>query len=256
MTTQTENKPLYYGHRERLRSRFMKDNGASMDDYEVLELLLTYSIPRRDVKPLAKQILAAYKNDLGAALHAPASELAENFKLGAGTIALFKLVTTCASRIISAAFAGGDEHILSNFDSLNAFCRNEMAYLDVEEFRAFFLDDQCRFLSQKVLSRGTINMAHVSARELVKYALEAHANLIILAHNHPNGDCKPSKADITVTRMLCDNIDIMDLQIVDHLIITKNDTYSFVAAGLMKPWRVAEAEKEKKLQKMLANDKI
>lgn len=87
MTDDKQEKPLYLGHRERLRARFLADDGASMPDYEVLELLLTMSIPRRDVKPLAKKLIAKY-GDIGGVLHAPAHELIDVCGLSVNTLAL------------------------------------------------------------------------------------------------------------------------------------------------------------------------
>ena len=252
MKTVKEEKPLYLGHRERLRTRFLKDNGASMDDYEILELLLTLSIPRRDVKPLAKKILAAYKDDLGSVLHASAKELAENFKLSASTIASFKLITTCATRMASSCFAENNSPVFTNLDSIIDFCRNEMAYLDVEEFRAFFLDQQYRYISQEVLSRGTINRAYVTFREITHYALDAKAVHVILCHNHPSGDCTPSAEDKRLTAGLCEHFASMDIDILDHIIISKRDVFSFASSGLIPCMAVKEKLKQEKQKKMLA----
>ena len=252
MITQKEEKPLYLGHRERLRKRFLKDNGCSMDDYEILELLLTYAIPRRDVKPLAKQLLAAYKHDLGAVLHTDPKLLAEKFKLGDMPIALFKLVITCAERMASACFAESKTIILSNLDSVIEFCRHKMAYLDVEEFRVFYLDEQCRYIGEELLSRGTINRTHVYSREFFKQVIGAKAMNVILCHNHPSGDCKPSDEDKILTKKLCEELTAIDISIIDHLIVTRNDYFSFSLAGLIPNSKVQEQMRAEKRKKMLA----
>ncbi|MBR1904536.1 MAG: DNA repair protein RadC [Alphaproteobacteria bacterium] len=254
MTTQEakEEKPLYLGHRERLRKRFLKDDGFSMDDYEVLELLLTYAIPRRDVKPLAKQLLAAYQHDLGAVLHADPKMLAEKFKIGEMPVALFKLVNTCAARMASACFSDRKTIILSNLDSVVEFCRHKMAYLDVEEFRVFYLDQQYHYIGEELLSRGTINRTHVYSREFFRHAIDAKAMNVILCHNHPNGDCKPSEEDKVLTKNLCEELTAVDISIVDHLIVTRNDYFSFSLTGLIPNSKVQEQMRAEKRKKMLA----
>lgn len=252
MKAQKDDKPLYLGHRERLRTRFLKDNGASMDDYEILELLLTYSIPRRDVKPLAKQILAAYNHDFGAVLHAAPEKLIEEFKLSTSTIASFKLVTTCVSRIVSACFEEDKPVFLENLDSIVNFCRNEMAYLDVEEFRVFYLDQNFRYIGQSVMGRGTVNKAHVSVREVAHKALDAKAVFVFFCHNHPSGDCTPSEADVRLTRKLCDNLNGVEIGVLDHLIISKRDVFSFSSVGAIPRLDVQVAMRDVKDKKKLA----
>lgn len=131
MTDDKQEKPLYLGHRERLRARFLADDGASMPDYEVLELLLTMSIPRRDVKPLAKKLVAQY-GDIGGVLHAPAHELIDVCGLSVNTLALLKVVATCALRSSSACFSDSDQPIIAYWDQFEDYCRQLMAYNDVE----------------------------------------------------------------------------------------------------------------------------
>ena len=227
-------KPLYIGHRERLRQRFLSDNGASMPDYELLELLLTMSIPRRDVKPLAKKLIAKY-GDIGSVIHAPIHELLDDCGLGVNTIVLLKLVSTCALRSSCASFCDSKGPIIAFWDQFEDFCRQLMAYKDVEEFRVFFFDDQLHYKGNKLLTTGTINKTAVHPREIIKSAIENKAVILILAHNHPSGECKPSAADKALTEEICMIAEAMDIEVFDHLIITREKIFSFRATGYIKP---------------------
>lgn len=166
MTDDKQEKPLYLGHRERLRARFLADDGASMPDYEVLELLLTMSIPRRDVKPLAKKLVAQY-GDIGGVLHAPAHELIDVCGLSVNTLALLKVVATCALRSSSACFSDSDQPIIAYWDQFEDYCRQLMAYNEVEEFRVFFFDDVLHYKGSKLMNTGTVNKTmHIRAKLL------------------------------------------------------------------------------------------
>ena len=236
MTDDKQEKPLYLGHRERLRARFLADDGASMPDYEVLELLLTMSIPRRDVKPLAKKLVAQY-GDIGGVLHAPAHELIDVCGLSVNTLALLKVVATCALRSSSACFSDSDQPIIAYWDQFEDYCRQLMAYNEVEEFRVFFFDDVLHYKGSKLMNTGTVNKTMAHPRESIKAALDNKAVIIILAHNHPSGECKPSAADKQLTEEIRMVAEAMDIEVYDHLIVTRNEIFSFRNSGLILPQR-------------------
>lgn len=236
MTTPAKEEPLYLGHRARLRARFLADEGSSMPDYEILELLLTMSIPRRDVKPLAKKLIARY-GDIGAVIHAPAQELLDVGGLNENTLALLKLVSVCGLRSSCAAFSDSSEPVIAFWDQFEDYCRQLMAYKDIEEFRVFFFDSALHYKGNKLLNTGTINSTTAHPREVVKSALEKKAVTIILAHNHPSGESKPSAADIALTKEIVTATDAIDIDVYDHLIITRNKIFSFRAAGLLRKIR-------------------
>ena len=232
MAERKEEKPLYLGHRARLRERFLIDDGASMPDYEVLELLLTMSIPRRDVKPLAKKLINKY-GDIGSVIHAPAHELIEVCGLSINTLTLLKLVSTCSLRSCSANFSSEDEPVISSWDYFEDYCRQLMAYKEVEEFRVFFFDSAMHYKGSKILNTGTINKTSVHPREVIKAALDKKAVTLVLAHNHPSGKAKPSEADIYMTKEIVDIAKAMDIDVYDHLIVTRNKIFSFRNTGLI-----------------------
>lgn len=233
MTDATEEKPLYLGHRSRLKERFMIDEGASMPDYELLELLLTMAIPRRDVKPLAKKLIAAF-GDLVSVIKAPAHELLEKCDLSPNAIVLLKVVSTCLLRATGRVFEEPDKNVISCWDEFYDYCRQLIGYKDIEEFHVFFFDDNLRHKGDMLLSTGTVNKAYVYPREILRKAIDVKASFIILVHNHPSGNVKPSSADIKLTTDICELCDLMELKVFDHIIVSKYDMYSFKSAGIIK----------------------
>lgn len=198
---ETENTPDYLGHRARLRERFLKGGGKDMADYELIELLLTYVIPRRDVKPIAKELIRRF-GSLAEVVNADVSRLMEVSGIKENAAVMFKLIQQAAGRFSWQNLSSSDAPIISNWDAMIDYCRSEMAYLDVEEFRIIFLDTKFRLIGQEVMQRGTINQVAIHPREVIKLAMEKKAAALILVHNHPSGDVKPSRADVEITKQI------------------------------------------------------
>ncbi len=231
-SAENKSKPHYFGHRERLRSRFLVDNGKSMPDYEIMELLLTMAIPRRDVKPLAKKLIDEF-GSFGKAINATQNQLSA-FGLSLNTITVFKIVVAAAQKMSWQEFSEKDEPVFSSFDYMIDYCRTALGYLDVEEFRVIFLDAKLHPIKEQTMQRGTVNAVSVHAREVVKEALGCGAISVILMHNHPGGKAKPSQADILNTNEIADALYPLKISIQDHIIITKDGYYSFRDQGMLK----------------------
>jgi DNA repair protein RadC len=217
------------GHRERLRQRFAADMGKSMPDYELLELLLMQLIPRRDVKPLAKQLVAHFGSFAGV-IAAPLAQL-QSFKgLGENTSIQLKLVQTAAIRLSQQVAM--QQPVLSHWDALIAYCRATHAFEATEQFHVLYLDSKNRLIKDEIVQQGTINHAPVYPREVAKKALEYGAAAIIAVHNHPSGDPTPSPDDITLTKILAQTLDTVGVVLHDHLIVAKQGESSLKALGL------------------------
>ena len=170
-----EDSPDYLGHRARLRDRFLNGGGKSMADYELLELLLTYAIPRRDVKPIAKDIVRKFGSLAGAA-KASVPQLVEVNGVKENTAVLLKVIQEAARRFSWAELSATDAPVISNWDAMIDYCRTEMSHLDIEEFRIIFLDVKFRVIGEEVMQRGTINQVAIHPREVVKMAMEKKAS--------------------------------------------------------------------------------
>jgi DNA repair protein RadC len=218
------------GHRERLRTRFLKGGPDAMPDYELLELALFAAVPRRDTKPLAKTLLARF-GSFAEVIAAPRRLLLEIEGVGEAVVGQLKIVEAAAKRLSKTAVMG--RPALSSWAALLDYCTAAMARAEREEFRVLFLDRKNILIADEVLSRGTIDHTPVYPREIVKRALELGATAIILVHNHPSGDPTPSKADIDMTRDIAKAAQALGITVHDHLVIGRKGHASFKALNLL-----------------------
>ncbi|HEX4765573.1 MAG TPA: DNA repair protein RadC [Lichenihabitans sp.] len=208
--------PFHLGHRERLRQRFTAAGEDSVADYELLELLLFRAVPRRDVKPLAKGLLARF-GSFAEVLGARPERLREIHGLGEAAITELKIVEAAARRLTRGAVKA--RQALSSWSEVLDYCRTAMAFADREEFRILFLDKRNMLITDEVQGRGTIDHTPVYPREVVRRALELGATALVLVHNHPSGDPSPSTADIKMTHDIIAIAKPLGIAIHDHLII-------------------------------------
>ncbi|MGI9461109.1 MAG: JAB domain-containing protein [Alphaproteobacteria bacterium] len=219
------------GHRQRLRQRFLKDQGATMADYEMLELLLAFALPRIDTKPIAKTLLAEFKT-IGAVLQADAHLLIRHKYISESSLTILQLVRATALRLLRQDVMV-EKHIISGWEKLLSYLYATMARAKNEELRLLHLNHRYLLLVDEKLQQGTVNHTPFYVREVVKRVLEVGSSHIIIAHNHPSGYNKPSKSDITETRRLADALKAMDVGLHDHLIISHQGPYSFKHHGLL-----------------------
>jgi len=224
-----EETPHYHGHRQRLRERLLQAGADALQDYELLEVLLFAAIPRRDVKPLAKQLLSEFKS-LWALINAPPERLLQ-YGLSPGAATTLLVTGAIALRAQKKAIVGGA--LLNNWQRIVDYCRMAMAHEKIEQFRLLFLDRKNHLIAEEVQQRGTIDHTPVYPREVVKRALEIGAGAIILAHNHPSGDPTPSKEDISMTRAIADACRPLGITVHDHIIIGHEGVISFKNLGLL-----------------------
>jgi DNA repair protein RadC len=222
--------PHYVGHRERLRDRFRTGGGSALADYELLELVLFRAIPRRDVKPLAKALLARFGTFAAVAAARP-ERLKEINGINEATIVELKIIEEAAKRFAKTSVES--RPAMDNFQAVIAYCRTAMAHLDREQFRILFLDKKNLLIADEVQGIGTVDHAPVYPREIMRRALELNATALILVHNHPSGDPTPSNADIRLTVQIVALAKSLDVTVHDHLIIGRNGFASFRALGLL-----------------------
>jgi DNA repair protein RadC len=218
------------GHRARLRDRFLADDSAATPDYELLELLLFYGLPRIDTKPLAKALMARY-GSLAAILAAPADELRKIDGIGDSAAALLKAVREAGVRLARTDVR--ERPVLDSGDRVIEYCRASLGHSETEGFRVLFLDTKNALIADEAQGGGTVNRLAVFPREVVKRALDLGASAVILAHNHPSGDPTPSDADIATTRAIVDAATPLGIAVHDHIIVSRSHHTSLRAAGLM-----------------------
>jgi len=222
--------PHYHGHRDRLRARFAENGVAALADYELLELYLFRSIPRRDVKPLAKDLIVKF-GSFAEVIAAPTHRLTEVKGISEKVAQDLKLLQAAATKLSQESVLG--RPILSSWSALLDYCRSAMQFEPVEQFRVLFLDRKNRLIADEVLGRGTVDRAPVYPREIIKRCLALEATAIILAHNHPSGDPTPSQSDIHMTKEIQKSASGVNVVVHDHLIIGRDNVVSFKSLGLM-----------------------
>ncbi|NDE90826.1 MAG: DNA repair protein RadC, partial [Alphaproteobacteria bacterium] len=215
MSAVEKSKPHYAGHRQRLRERLLENGADALQDYELLEILLFAAIPMRDVKPLAKDLLARFKS-LKGVINA-SREALEEFGLGDGPVSLFTTIASTYLRISRQEII--DQPVLNNWQKILDYCYAAMADETIEHLRLIFLNRKNRVIADEVLQKGTIDHTPVYTREVIKRALELGAGAIILVHNHPTGDPTPSKDDMAMTKAIADAAKTVGIILHDHLII-------------------------------------
>jgi len=202
----------------------------ALHDYELLELYLFNSIPRRDVKPIAKRLIERF-GSFSEVITAPIAHLVSVDGVGHKTAVDLKVVQAAALKLGEENLLGRD--VLSSWTALMDYCRATLQYEDREQFRVLFLDKKNRLISDEVLAQGTVDRAPVYPREVIKKVLELESSAMILVHNHPSGDPTPSQSDIDMTRTLITATQAINVVIHDHVIVGRNDIVSLKTLGLM-----------------------
>ncbi len=213
--------PHYVGHRERLREKFRA--GSKLPDYEVLELLLMYAIPRTDVKPLAKDLLNKFGN-IRAVIHADINDLMSIPGVAENTATLLKVIHDLMMRSFVSELR--DAPIFQNMERLREYVKSELHGKTVEEFHVMYLNSARQLILDETHATGTINWATIYPREITKRALNLGAAAIILVHNHPTGLTSFSSADIEMTISLRDALSHQDIDLLDHLLVSGPTVYS------------------------------
>ena len=225
-------RPHYLAHRQRLRERFLRHGLEGFADYEVIELLLTLAIPRADVKPQAKALLARFGNVRGV-LDASLEELQAIPGIGAVTATALRIIRGVASLYLQQTAEQYDS--LTDPDTLAHFWRTKLGALPNEVFQVGYLDSGYRLLRDGVdtLEEGTIDRAAVYPRRVIEAALRRGAAALVFAHNHPNGDVRPTEQDKVLTRALVLAATTVHMKVLDHLIVSPDYVFSFRQEGLL-----------------------
>lgn len=218
------------GHRARIRARLLQAGPDSVLDHELLEMILFLALPRRDTKPVARNLLARFGSFAGVISASP-SDLYSVNGIGEAAAAALKIVQAAAHRLARTQIA--ERPLLNNQQRVHTYLTSVMAHETTEQFRVLFLDPRNRLIVDEVLGRGTVNHTPVYPREVLKRALELQATALILVHNHPSGDPTPSPEDKTMTKEIHAAIRTLGLVLHDHIIVGKNAVASFKELGLI-----------------------
>jgi len=216
------------GHRERLKARFAQHGLEGFHDYEVVELLLTYAIPRSDVKPLAKRLLNKF-GTLAGVFDAPVAELVQVSGIGEKAAVFLALIRQVEIRYLASDLPG--KRVFDRPDRVKDHLRFLVQGRGMECFGAVFVDQQHRHVATEIMFEGTIDRTAVYPRNLIKRALELDAKGLILFHNHPGGTPRPSEDDMRLTRIVEQAGQALDIKLLDHFLLAGKEAISFKERG-------------------------
>lgn len=218
------------GHRERLRKRLIEGGGEALLDHELVEYLLALVIPRVDTKPMAKRLIGEF-GGIGGLLTADAEAIMRNGGVSDKVAAALKLVHASSLRMLRAPIT--QQPVLASWQALLDYLRADMSHLTIERFRVLHLNSKNILIRDEVMSEGSIDQAPVYVREVIRRAIDLGSSAMILVHNHPSGDSKPSRADITLTREIADVAKRLQISVHDHIIIGADGHSSMRGQGLL-----------------------
>lgn len=223
-------KPHYLEHRKRLRERFQKAGAEGLHDYELLELLLTYAIPRREVKPVAKKLIQHF-GSLSGVLDANQKELEEVSNVGPISATLIRLVKELCGAYLAEKMKHRD--LLSSPQAVVDFARVKLASLPHEAFMVIHLNTKNEVIEHEIVHEGTIDRAVIYPRRIIEAALTQHAAGLILVHNHPSRHIEPSEEDKRLTRAIIEAARTVDIRVLDHIVVGKDGYFSFKEKDLL-----------------------
>lgn len=221
------------GHRKRLREKYIKGGIDGFHNYEVIEILLTYSIGRKDVKPIAKELLKKF-GSIGKIFTAKTEELLEVDGIGESSAVFLKLMGDIAKNSYKENLEKNDIINIKSKTDLLSYLRGDMGYSGREEFKVLFLNSANNLIGDETLFYGTIDKSAVYPREIVERCIKNGAKSVVFAHNHPSGNTNPSRQDRELTQYMYDSLKLLDIRLLDHIIITENSYFSFLEEGLIE----------------------
>ena len=224
MQVESEKSPHYVGHRKRQKDKFLKNHPSSFSDYELVELMLFQSIPRKDVKPLAKELLNKFGN-LNNLVNSNKENLSEVEGTNQSIFLNLQVIKELINRVLASQVI--NQNVIGSWGALLEYLKFNMSNLRLEQFRVLFLNKKNALIADEIMATGTIDQTPVYPREIIKRVLVHDAGAIILVHNHPSGNSKPSNSDIDLTAQIVNACKTVNVSVHDHVIIGKGEYYSF-----------------------------
>ena len=218
------------GHRQRMRERFLTQGLAGFADHEVLELMLFYAIPQRNVNPLAHQLIDRF-GSLHGVLDASVEELMQVDGVGQNAAALLSLFSHAARRLELSRET--ELEVMDNRLKAQNHCRKLLSGLKQEHLYAVCLNGQMQIIRDVLIATGTLSEVPAYPRLVVEAALRHNAHAVVLCHNHPGGQLSPSQADVDSTQAMAHLLAGIGVMLADHLIVCGNQTLSMAATGFL-----------------------
>lgn len=219
---------IHEDHRKRLKKQFRDGGLDNFSEFQILELLLFYAIPRKDTNPIAHRLIDRF-GSLSQVLEAPVEELEKVDGIGPNAALLLRLITEVARAYMKDRTE--NHKILRSINECGDYLKSFFIGRRVEMVYLLCLDAKCKVLGCREVGEGSVNSANVPIRRIVEIALGYNASSVVLAHNHPSGLALPSQEDIATTRRVAAALSMVDIQLVDHIIVADDDYVSLVQTG-------------------------
>ena len=243
------------GHRQRLRQRFDENRLNGFSDHEVLELLLTYAIPRIDVNPLAHKLMKTF-GSLSAVLEASGDELKKVDGIGERSAALINLMVPLFQRYEQERLQ--PKVRFTTYSALASYCSTLFLGTQDEQFYLLCFDAKMKLIKAVNIASGTADEVHISPKQVVREAMRLNAVTVAVTHNHPSGDPKPSVADIDLTRDIRDALGTVDIRLADHVVVGAYETFSIFRNSLLAGERqrdICFAAEENEMKRRTGNNR-
>lgn len=218
------------GHRQRMKERFMQNGLEGFAPHEMLELLLFYGIPQKNVNPLAHRLMEQF-GSLHAVLEAPPQELANVEGISLHTAVLLSLTGQMAREMEKSRTAKGKT--IKNRLQAVEHCEALLKGLREEHFYVVCLNGKMELLQSVLIAKGTLTEVQAYPRQVAEAVLRCNAHSVVLCHNHPGGSCVPSQQDMEITRALGTMLSSLNVALADHIIVSQNRSLSMVQCGLL-----------------------
>ncbi len=216
---------IHAGHRQRLRESFLRGGAEGMADHVLLELLLTYAIPRSDVNPLAHRLLKTF-GSLSGVFQASPEALRSVEGMGDSSVVFIKSLIACGKRCLRQYYANEGRLDLLNMEDACRFALSEAIEDKYETLRIICLDSKYHFIHTRAIDEGNTVSVPADPRRIIEAALQSKAHAFILSHNHPSGDIRPSEADVNIAIQIRDAASAIGMEVVDQLILGHGAAYS------------------------------
>lgn len=220
------NENIHAGHRQRLRESFLRGGAEGMADHVLLELLLTYAIPRADVNPLAHRLLRTF-GSLSGVFQASPEALKNVDGMGENSVVFIKAMVACGQRCLRQYYANEKRLDLRNLEDASRFALSEAMEDRYETLRIICLDSKYHLINTRIIDEGNTVSVPADPRRIIETALQSKAHAFILSHNHPSGDIRPSEADAAVAIQIRDAANAIGMEVIDQLILGHGAVYSF-----------------------------
>ena len=222
---------IHEGHRDRMRTRYLQEGADGMASHEILEILLYGTIPRGDTNEIAHHLLDEF-GSISNLIEADPHEIAKTAGVGIKSAVFLSLLHELVLRYEREKLE--QKPALTSIPRSVDYCKALLAFRPRECFYAICLDSRRKIIHTSKISEGTVNDAAVSPRLVVEKALRYKATGVLLCHNHPSGNVKPSYEDIILTNQLKNMLEPLGVQVVDHIIIGENQYFSFFENDMLR----------------------